>query len=121
MHAEHDPELNADQRHAAAGLRQQLDASAASVDAVSAARLSAARRRALDLTRRPDRTPLWAGATLAAAALVALTLLSWPASERVVPGVDAEALEWLALTEGNAELAEELEFYEWLEQDADAS
>lgn len=114
MHAENDPALEREQRRMAAKIRATLEENP--VDAVTAARLSAARHRALDARRKPRRAPLWAGAALAACAVVALTLGMLPRLEpTAAPELDADSLEWIALAEEAPEFYEALEFYEWLD------
>ncbi len=117
MHAEHDPDLSPEQRRLAAQLRATLDA--APLDAVTSARLGAARRRALDAMKTRRRTPLWAGAAVAVGLVAALTLTLRPALEPVAtPGVDEASLDWIALAEDEApEFYEDLEFYEWLDDE----
>ncbi|HEY0975132.1 MAG TPA: hypothetical protein VGE57_11615 [Solimonas sp.] len=116
MHAEHDPELSVEQRRQAATLRQQLDDSTTQLDAVSVARLAAARRRALDAARpRRAAAPWWAGVAVAASLLAALLLR--PDAPSTTPGIDAEGLEWLAMVDGNPEAYEDLELYEALAHD----
>lgn len=120
MHAEHDPDLTSDQRRLAANVRNTLEESP--LDAVTQARLSAARHRALSTVRASSRLPLWAGAALAAGLILAVSLSLQPAAV-TPPGLplDEDSLEWLALTTETPEVYEELEYYEWLNSNTDAS
>lgn len=116
MHAEHDPELTPEQRKLAARLRAALDSGRA-VDAVTAARLAVARRRALAAAAPRSHAPLWAAA-LAASVIGALAL-----SFVLQPGRDAAAddsLELLVYEEEGPEFYQDLELYEWLDHEMGA-
>ena len=115
MHAEHDPDLSPEQRQLAAHLRATLDA--APLDAVTSAKLGAARRRALAAAQPRRRAPLWAGAAVAASLVVVLALNLRPTLEpAATPGIDETSLDWIALAEEESpEFYEDLEFYEWLD------
>ena len=95
--------------------RAMLDSHADSVDELTRARLKAARLRALD-SRAVARIPAWiipAGA-VAAGALIVVTLNSRTPDTMVSksePLPDAEALYFAA---DDIDLAEDLEFIEWL-------
>lgn len=106
-------------------LRQALDASAQGLDAATLSRLNRARQAALATlpSRSRWRTPLHWGLALAACAALALALrpqLQSPASlpADAVPPVD---LSLLALdSEVEPALLEDLEFYAWLDTQADS-
>jgi hypothetical protein len=107
-------------RHA----RRTLDATADNLDVLTAARLRAARLRALDAGTRPDRR-WWIGlGSAVTAGLVALAIggVLWlrapqPAVPLAVAGVDD--LE-LLLRADSPEFYKELEFYLWLSERNDA-
>jgi hypothetical protein len=94
-------------------LRQQLDRHADQLDEVTASRLRAARRRALEAnTRRAFRWLPVSGVAAAAAALLAV--LVWQQHSGDLAAVQED---WDILAAGEElELIEELEFYDWLEQ-----
>jgi hypothetical protein len=100
--------------------RRELDRAAGDLDMVTAARLRAARLRALDVPRVPRWRHSWLVATggLAAAGLVAvvagLLWLSPPAAPPVnVAAVDAEDVELLDSQE-SPDFYADLDFYDWL-------
>jgi hypothetical protein len=116
MQAEHDPQLSPEERRLAAQLRATLDD--APLDLVTNARLAAARRRALDAATPKHRAPLWAGAAVAAGLVAVLAFNLRPAVEpAATPGFDEDGLEWIALAEEAPEFYEDLEFYEWLDDE----
>ena len=93
-------------------IRQTLDRHADTLDEMTAVRLAAARRNALDC--RPRRThwlPVAALSALAASVLTVALLLNQDVS---LPGDDPEALELVAQSE-DLELIEDLDFYNWLD------
>ena len=100
--------------------RRLLDDSADTLDGATRSRLNRARQRALAERARPARR-WWlpAGAATAASLLFALALLNplSPASVPAAPelaaggGDDAE----LIVSDDNLELAQDLEFYAWLD------
>jgi len=93
-------------------VRQTLDQHADAVDEVTAARLAAIRRNALDA--RPRRThwlPAAAWSAVAASVLTVALLLNQDAD---LPGMDLDVLELVAQSE-DLELIEELDFYDWLD------
>ncbi len=91
-------------------VKRRLDTHADSVDELTAARLGAARRRALERAEhRPRRWLPVAGLATAAAALLAVLLLMQPAQQ-----VDTDWEMWVAQDE--FEVIEELDFYAWLEE-----
>lgn len=98
-----------------AAARIALEAETRSLDGATVARLRAARLRALAAGAR-TRPALWlpvAAAAVAAVAIVAgLQILQAPAPQ----GVDADPI---AALDDSYELYENLEFYEWMEAQAD--
>lgn len=90
------------------------------LDMVTAAKLRAARARALDATQKPARPWVWAVPAAAMAVLVAalwMPAVQNPAVPVPVAGptVASEALDVL-VDEQSPEFYQELEMYEWLEQ-----
>jgi hypothetical protein len=119
---------NDDLRH----LRAQLDRAAAELDAPTAARLRAARLRAVaaaeagraghglrDLVSWPAFSAALA-ATLVVATAIALW---WPAPDpaALVAATAPEDVEWLIARDSPELFAEQLEFYDWLGEQNDAS
>lgn len=101
-------------------ITQRLDARAEQLDGDIGARLTDARRRALDAIPQPQparrgwRLPAGAAA-FASLAIVAVILLSG-APPGVTPVSDVDALE--LLTDGNGlDFYSDLDFYEWLPED----
>lgn len=100
--------------------QRRLREAEASVDPMTAVRLAAARRRALDVAVVPQ--PLWRRAwpTLPAATAAALALVLW-APWNGVPvqaAPSADTLEWLAQDDGKpvpVDLYEDLDLVIWLE------
>jgi hypothetical protein len=105
-------------RQLANRLKQQLDGYEDNVDAITAARLQAARHRALAAVPAPrHRSAAWlpAGA-LAAAAVVVLTVMIWHGDSAVsLPVIAVD--DWEILAAGELQLIEELEFYDWLAEE----
>ena len=101
--------------------RALLDDSAGNLDGATLARLHAARNRAVGRAgRRLSGRFIWAGSALATAAL--LTLMVMP-GRNTIPGADAlplDDLELIVSVDDPAQL-EELEFYDWLAVNLDAS
>jgi len=89
-----------------------LDQHAEALDEVTAARLAAIRRSALNT--RPGRTRWLSVAALSAiaASVFALALLFNQRTD--APGIDPDALEQVAQSQ-DQELIEELDFYNWLD------
>ena len=93
-------------------VRQTLDQHADAVDEVTAARLAAIRRNALDSrSRRPHWLPAAAWSAVAASVLTVALFLNQGTD---LPGIDLDALELVAQSE-DLELIEELDFYDWLD------
>jgi hypothetical protein len=96
-----------------AKIRAELDARAADLDAHSLRRLRLARREALgQLTAARPRAPWYAAAALATLACALIGMNLW--QERTV--LDAAPEEISLLAGADAEVAEDLEFYEWLDK-----
>ncbi|VAW75002.1 hypothetical protein MNBD_GAMMA15-2254 [hydrothermal vent metagenome] len=93
-------------------VRKTLDDSAEAIDDITAARLAAARRNALDA--RPQRSHWLPAAAFSAVAASALTVALLLNQGSDLPGIDADALELAAQPE-DMELIEELDFYDWLD------
>lgn len=90
-------------------VKRQLDAHADAVDDFTAARLRAARQRALrQSVRAPRRWVPMAGLATAAAALFAVLILMQP-SQKFDPDWEI----WVA--QDDIEVIDELDFYVWLE------
>jgi len=103
-----------------AGVRRVLDASVAGLDAASRSRLTQARHRALEARGR-QRSPWAAGLALGGvAASVGVLVIAYALWQGQVPAQSYEALADLeVLTAGDQiELYEDLEFYEWLDSNA---
>ena len=93
-------------------VRQTLDQHADALDDVTAARLAAIRRNALDA--RPRRAHWLPAAALSAIAASVLTVAVLINRNADLPGIDMDALELIAESE-DLELIEELDFYDWLD------
>lgn len=93
-------------------VRNTLDQHADALDEVTAARLAAARRNALEA--RPRRTHWLPVAALSAVAASILTVALLLNQDISLPGSDPDALELVAQSE-DLELIEELDFYDWLD------
>lgn len=95
--------------------RAELEQAAAELDALSVARLRAARMRALEIPARSSYSPLWLPA-----AAVALVMLITTITLRMQPQIaEQESLEMMTMLDDDYELYENLEFYEWLETETD--
>lgn len=95
--------------------RAELEQGAATLDAVTAARLRAARARALEAIPRHRHLPAWLPA-----AAVALLLLAVTAVLQLQPQLaEQESIELMSTLDEDYELYENLEFYEWLEAETD--
>lgn len=95
-----------------AQVKQQLERHAEDVDELTAARLQAMRKRALEAARQRSFSG-WPLGGLAAAAAVLVVVVFWslaPGDFDMLP-VDADTLAQVE----DLELLEELEFYAWLE------
>jgi len=92
-----------------AQVKRQLDAHAERLDDLTAARLSAARRRALQQRERAPRRWLPVAGLATAAAMVLAVLVLMRPTQPQDPGWEL----WVA--QDDAEVIEELDFYAWLE------
>lgn len=101
------------ERHQDQEIEQKLRAALdAEVDDVTAARLRAARLRALARLERRRRWPVWLGGVTAAGLVVALSLALLKPTD---PPLTDNAVDFeLLVSEGSLELYEDLEFYAWL-------
>ncbi|MGB5339757.1 MAG: DUF3619 family protein [Gammaproteobacteria bacterium] len=98
-------------------LKRQLDVYEEDVDALTAARLQAARHRALAAVPAHNRSAYWlpAGA-FATVAVMVLTVVLWRGDDAVpVPVLAAD--DWEILVAGELQLIEELDFYDWLAEE----
>lgn len=100
-----------DDRELTDRLRQMLDRSTAELDAVTLARLRAARRRALD-SPPPRRIWLAAGGISAAALAAGLAAVLWLSPAAAPAPTGLEQLDLLA--EADLELVDDIDFYRWL-------
>lgn len=102
-------------------LREQLRAGEGSIDELTAARLQAARRQALAAVgRHTDRFRYaWTAGGFATAAVAVLAIVLWSGGgDMTVPGMSAD--DWELLAEGDLQLIEDLEFYDWLPEEETA-
>ena len=102
-------------------LREQLRAGEEDIDELTAARLQAARRQALDAVGRNHlRHRLgWSAGGFATAAVAVLAVVLWSGGWEVpVPALSAD--DWELLAEGDLQLIEDLEFYDWLPEEETA-
>jgi hypothetical protein len=107
--------------------RDALDEAAAGLDGRTRARLNQARQRALDAwpatARRAQQRPLWAFGLAAATAALLLWVAPQPSPERGSMGLEEPAPvmldEALWAEDDSLDLAQNLEFYAWLELEAD--
>ena len=102
------------------GLGRQLRDSEASVDELTAARLQSARHRALDTgAQRVTRDRFgWTLGGFATAAIAVLAVVLWTGDETPAPELFGADLDMLA--EGDLQLIEDLEFYDWLPEEETA-
>jgi len=109
------------------GARRLLDQAASGLDTVVTARLTAARRQAVEAAevRRGGGYSAWGpplSAAVAATLVVAVTLgLLWRAPEPPLITAATEDIEWLTAKESPDLFSEQLEFYDWLGDDNGAS
>lgn len=97
-------------------VKRQLDADAEGLDALTLARLRAARLRALD--QAPRRWSFWLPVFgTATVAVLALVVMLWPATSDLRTPLD----DWdIVAAQEPLDLIDDYEFYEWLET-ADSS
>ncbi|MGB0955282.1 MAG: hypothetical protein ACPGZP_04690 [Panacagrimonas sp.] len=123
MSTEHQHALTPEERRTAEHLRTQMQRTEA-LDAVRSAKLNAARRKAVEAARAPSTS--WrpglmrpVAATVAVAVIASMGFQLW--NHPPAPSVESGALEWLVLSEDDPELYENLEFYEWLNDEVGRS
>lgn len=111
---------NRDDQQLIDGLGRQLRDSEASVDELTAVRLQSARRRALDADgRRVTRDRFgWTLGGFATAAVAVLAVVLWTGGETPAPELFGADMDMLA--EGDLQLIEDLEFYDWLPEEETA-
>ena len=101
-------------------LGQQLRDSETQLDELTVARLQAARRQALDqattISRR-GRTG-WALGGFATAAVAVLAIVLWHGGSMHAPDLPGD--DWDLLVEGDLQLIEDLDFYDWLPEEETA-
>lgn len=103
------------------GARKVLDQSAADVDEITAQRLRQIRRQALTQSPRSPRSAWhWSYAGAASAAVVVIAVVLWPGPQQVDPLASLEDLELLSANE-DIDFYEQVEFYQWLESDGEAT
>jgi hypothetical protein len=104
-------------RQLAEHLARRLRDSEADIDELTAARLQAARRRALDMAgrRRLSHRLGWSAGGFATAAVVIMAVMLWNTAETPEPALFDD--DWDMLAEGDLQLIEELEFYDWLPEE----
>lgn len=108
------PDIERDEALAQAA-HAELEQGAATLDAMTIARLRAARARALEAIPRRRPVPVWLPA-----AVVALLVLAVAAVLQLQPRIaEQESLELMSTLDEDYELYENLEFYEWLEAETD--
>lgn len=101
-------------------LGQQLRDSEDELDELTRARLGAARRRALEAagTRSLWHRIGWSAGGFATAAVAVLAIVLWNGGETPAPVLFGD--DWELLAEGDLQLIEELEFYDWLPEEETA-
>lgn len=99
-----------------AKLRAELDHRTESTDAVTAARLSAARARALDAVSGSGLHAVWMYTGAIATTLLVAVLVVWSPRGNHDIGLPLEEMELFSANE-ELEFYSELEFYEWLDYD----
>lgn len=107
-----------DDRQSQDSVRQALERDLEELDVYAATRLAAARRRALDELRPARQWQLSPGWALAASVVLVLTIWWWRAPAN--SGISADDYAMLVSGE-QIELYEDLEFYDWLGNENDAT
>lgn len=97
--------------------RAELEQAAKNLDTRTRTRLHAARIRALATTEINQPVTWWVPASAVAAVIAIVATVS----QLQIPTspVAEESIEWMSTLDGSYELYENLEFYEWLETEAD--
>ena len=113
-------QTDSDEQQLTERLGQQLRASEGELDELTLARLGAARRKALATARQtPRRHRLgWTAGGFATAAVAVLAVVLWNGGQSPAPDLFGE--DWEMLAEGDLQLIEELEFYDWLPEEETA-
>ena len=93
-----------------AAFRREAEA----IDPVTAARLAAARRRAVSAAARPRVAPWLPALAATAAGVVAVAVLWRPAQQPALPATDAEAVE-IMIGESPEMFEDDPDFYLWLD------
>ena len=107
-------------RQLAERLGQQLRDSEDDLDELTRARLGAVRRHALEtgaVKHRQHRLG-WSIGGFATAAVAVLAIVLWDGGEVPAPALFGD--DWEILAEGDLQLIEELEFYDWLPEEETA-
>lgn len=103
--------------------RRALDAAEQNLDAATVARLRAARRQALDEGRRTHTRPAWlfpVGGLVTAGVVLAVAALLWFGAPNPAPvPVNLGDLDLLTAHE-SPDFFADLDFYDWLDRNADA-
>lgn len=103
--------------------RRMLDAAEKNLDAATVARLRAARRQALDEGRRARTRPAWlfpVGGLVTAGVVLAVAALLWFSAPNPAPvQVNLGDLDLLTAHE-SPDFFADLDFYDWLDRNADA-
>ena len=110
-----------DEQQLAERLGQQLRDSEDELDELTRARLGAARRQALEAagTKRRWHRIGWSAGGFATAAVAVLAVVLWTGNGGgPVPALSAD--DWELLAEGDLQLIEELDFYDWLPEEETA-
>ena len=108
------------ERQLAEQLGRQLRDSEDDIDELTRARLSAARRRALEAASSQRRWHRfgWSAGGFATAAVAVLAIVLWNGGQTPAPDLFGD--DWEMLAEGDMQLIEELEFYDWLPEEETA-
>jgi hypothetical protein len=109
-----------DEKQLAERLGQQLRDSESRIDELTAARLQAARRQALEqVATIPGRERAgWALGGFATAAVAVLAIVLWQGGALHAPDLPGD--DWDLLVEGDLQLIEDLDFYDWLPEEETA-
>lgn len=102
-------------------LGQQLRDSETQIGEMTAARLQAARRQALEQAGKTpgrERTTGWALGGFATAAVAVLAIVLWQGGDSHAPELTGD--DWDLLAERDLQLIEDLDFYDWLPEEETA-
>ena len=108
------------ERQLAERLGEQLRDSEDQLDDLTLVRLAAARRKALSAARKQQvwHRLGWTAGGFATAAVAVLAIVLWNGGEPPAPELFGD--DWEMLAEGDLQLIEELEFYDWLPEEETA-